>query len=67
MTVHLLCTNNPSEISAPNTFQSMSPKLESGKSLGSHNDDLVTTTLSAAIDFITALEIREEKTSPENK
>lgn len=65
--VHLLRTNIPSEISAPITFESISPKLESDKSMGYHNDDLITTTLSAAIDFVTALETREEKAFPENQ
>ena len=31
------------------TFESISPKLESDKSLDYHNDDLMTTTVSAAI------------------
>lgn len=65
--VHLFRTNIPSELSAPITFESISPKLESDKSLGHHNDDSITTTLSAAIDFVTALEAREEKAFPENQ
>lgn len=59
--VHLFRTNIPSKLSASITFQSISPKLESDKALGHDNNDLVATTLSAAIDFVTALESREEK------
>ena len=65
--VHLFRTNIPSELSAPITFESISPKLESDKSLGHPDDDLVTTTLSAAIDFVIALELREEKAFPEKQ
>lgn len=65
--VHLFRTNIPSELSAPIDFESISPKLQSDKSLGHHNNDLVTTTLSAAMDFVTALESREEKAFPENQ
>ena len=67
--VHLFRTNIPSEISAPISFESINPKLESyNSSLGlDQNNDLITTTLSAAIDFVTALEKREENAFPENQ
>ena len=65
--VHLIRTNIPSELSAPITFESIRPNLESDKSLGPDNKDLITTTLSAAIDFVTALEKREESAFPENR
>ena len=65
--VHLFGTGLSSGLSAPITFESISPKLESEKSLGDHNNGLVTTTLSAAMDFVTALELREEKAFPESQ
>ena len=65
--VHLFGTDLSSGLSAPITFESISPKLESGSSLGYHDNDLVTTTLSAAMDFVTALELREEKAFPKNQ
>ena len=65
--VHLFGTDLASGLSAPITFESISPKLESGQSLGYHNNSLVTTTLSAAMDFVTALELREEKAFPKNQ
>lgn len=65
--IHLICTHIPSELSAPITFESISPKLESDKSLGDDNKDVITTTLSAAIDFVTALEAREKNAFPGNR
>ena len=65
--VHLIRTNLPSELSAPITFGNITPKLESNKCLDNHNNDLMTTTLSAAIAFITTLESREEKAFPEHQ
>lgn len=65
--VHLFGTGLSSGLSAPITFESIRPKLESEKSLGYHNNGLVTTTLSAAMDFVTALELREKKAFPKNQ
>ena len=66
--VHLIRTNIPSGLSAPIAFESIKPKLESDhKSLGHDDEDVITTTLSAAIDFVTALEKREEKAFPGNQ
>ena len=57
--VHLVRTDL-SELSAPITFESVSPKLEHDPSRGR-----VTTTLSAAITFVMALELREQAAFPE--
>ena len=65
--VHLFGTGLSSGLSAPIIFESISPKLESEKPLGYHNNGLVTTTLSAAMDFVTALELREEKAFPKDQ
>ena len=65
--VHLIRTNIPSKLSGPITFESISPKLNSDKSLGSQNNDVLTTTLPAAIDFVIALESREKEAFPESQ
>ena len=54
-------------MSAPITFEGISPKLEPDKSLDLDSNDLVTTTLSVAIKFVTALESREQKAFPEDQ
>ena len=50
--VHLVRTGLASELSAPITFESIRPKLGRDMDPGSDNDNVVTTTLSAAIDFV---------------
>ena len=67
--VHLVRTNIPSasEISSPITFYSISPKLESDMFTVHDVDNIITTTLSSAIDFVTALEKREKTAFPERQ
>ena len=65
--VHLIRTNIPSKLSAPIIFESITPKLDPDDFLGHDNRDHMITTLSAAIDFVTALEKREENAFPENQ
>ena len=61
--VHLVRTNIASELSGPITFESIEPKFERDRFSGHGN--VVSTTLSAAIDFIMALESREQAAFPE--
>ena len=64
--VHLLRTNLSPELSAPISFKSIQPKLDQGMFQGYNSDNLVTTTLSSAIDFVMALELREQNAFPES-
>ena len=64
--VHLLRTNLSPELSAPISFKSIQPKLDQGMFPGYNSDNLVTTTLSSAIDFVMALELREQNAFPES-
>lgn len=64
--VHLLRTNLPPELSAPISFKSIQPKLDQGMFPGHSSDNLVTTTLSSAIDFVMAFELREQNAFPES-
>ena len=64
--VHLLRTNLPPELSAPISFKSIQPKLDQEMFPGHNSDNLVTTTLSSAIDFVMALELREQNAFPES-
>ena len=63
--VHLVRTNITSKLSAPITFESIRPKFEQQGSFGHSKDDVVSTTLSAAIAFVMALESREHVAFPE--
>lgn len=63
--VHLVQTNITAELSAPITFESIRPKFEHQGSFGHSKDDVVSTTLSAAIAFVMALESREHVAFPE--
>ena len=65
--VHLIRTDIPSKISAPITFDSISPKLHSDMFSNNTNDNVVVTTLSVAIDFIMALERREREVFSDNQ
>ena len=65
--VHLLLTKPPSELNIPISFKSIQPKLDQGMFPGYNSDNLVTTTLSSAIDFIMALESRQQNTFPESR
>lgn len=65
--VHLLRTACPSELSAPITFESISPKLELDMFLDDEDSKIIATTLSAAIDFITSLELREQTAFSESQ
>ncbi|CAF9943350.1 MAG: hypothetical protein ALECFALPRED_011128, partial [Alectoria fallacina] len=64
--VHLLRTNFPTDLSAPISFKSILPKLDQGMFPGYDSDNLVTTTLSSAINFVMALELREQNAFPES-
>ena len=64
--VHLLLTKPPSELNMPISFKSIQPKLDQGMFSGYNSDNLVTTTLSSAIDFIMALESCQQKAFPES-
>ena len=63
--VHLVRTNIASELSAPIAFESIEPNFEKDHLFGHGNDDVVSTTLSAAVDFIMALESRKQTAFPE--
>ena len=67
MVVHLIRSNMTSELSAPITFESIRPQFEPHLSSGHENNDVISTTLSAAIDFVMALESREHAAFPENR
>ena len=62
----MLRTNLPSRLSAPISFKSIQPKLDQEIFPGYNSDNLVTTTLSSAIDFVMALELREQNAFPES-
>ncbi len=64
--VHLLRTNLQPELSAPISFEGIQPKLYQGMFPEYNSDDLVTTTFSSAIDFVMALELREQNAFPES-
>ncbi|CAD6587499.1 MAG: hypothetical protein ASARMPRED_003166 [Alectoria sarmentosa] len=64
--VYMLRTNLSPELSAPISFKSIQPKLVQGMFPGYDSDNLVTTTLSSAIDFVMALELREQNAFPES-
>ena len=64
--VHLLLTKPPSELNTPISFKSIQPKLDQGMFPGYNSDNLVTTTLSSAIDFIMALELSQQNAFPES-
>ena len=66
MVVHLVRTNMTSELSASITFESIRPQFEQHLYFGLENNDVVSTTLSAAIDFVMALELREHNAFPKN-
>ena len=65
--VHLVRTGLASELSALITFESIRPKLGRDMDFGGDNDNVVTTTLSAAIDFVMTLELREQIAFPERQ
>lgn len=64
--VHLLRTNLSQELSAPISFESIQPKLDQEMFPEYNSDNLVTTTLSSAIDFVMALELRQQNAFPES-
>ena len=63
--VHLIRTNMTSELSAPIILESIRPRFEQNLFFGHENKNVVSTTLSAAIDFVMALESREHAAFPE--
>ena len=63
--VHSVLTNITSELSAPILFESIKPIFERDRGFG--NDNVVSTTLSAAIDSVMALEFREQTAFPERQ
>ena len=67
--LHMLRTNIPSGLSTPISFQSIEPKLDQEMFPGynNDNDNLIATTPSSAIDFIMALESREQNAFPESR
>ena len=65
--VHLVRTDITSDLSAPITFESIEPKFDQDRLVGHRNTNVVTTTLSAAIDFVMALESREQAAFPERR
>ena len=62
--VHLVRTNMTSELSAPITLESIRPQFEQNLFFGHDNKNVVSTTLSAAIDFVMALESPEHAAFP---
>lgn len=64
--VHLVRTDMTSELSAPITLESIKPQFEQNLFSGHENKNIVSTTLSAAIDFVMALDSREHAAFPEN-
>ena len=65
--VHLIRTNITSELSAPITFKDISPKFLQAQFPAPENANIVSTTLSAAIDFVMALQAREQTAFPERR
>ena len=65
--VHLIRTNITSELSAPITFESISPKFSQAQFSAPESDNIVSTTLSAAIESVMALEARERTAFPERR
>ena len=70
--VHLVRTNMPSELSAPIALESIKPQFEQNPFFGhdennNNNKNVVSTTLSSAIDFIMALESREHAAFPDEE
>ena len=62
---HLVRTDIPSELSRPITFEGIRPKLDDERYFGHGRDNVISTTLSAAIEFVMALESREQAAFPE--
>ena len=65
--VHLIRANIPSKLSAPINLDRISPRLESDMFSNHPGDNVVVTTLSAAIDFVMALERREREAFPDDQ
>ena len=65
--VHLIRTNMTSELSVPITLESIRPQFEQNLFFGHDNKNVVSTTLPAAIDFVMALESREDAAFPEKR
>ena len=63
--VHLVRTDITSKLSAPITFESIRPKFDDERYFGHGKDNVISTTLSAAIEFVIALESREHAAFPE--
>ena len=65
--VHLVRTDIASELSAPITFSSIRPKFDDKWYFGHGDENVISTTLSAAIEFVMALESREQAAFPERR
>ena len=67
--VHLVRTGETAGLSAPITFESIKPVVDtvSGLSSDIRGDDTITTTLSSAISFVMALELREQNACTSDK
>ena len=63
--VHLVRTDITADLSAPITFESITHKFDDERYFGHGKDNVISTTLSAAIEFVIALESREHATFPE--
>ena len=64
--VRLVRTGISSALSAPITFESIKPKFDDERYFGHGKENVIYTTLSAAIEFVIALESREHAAFPEN-
>ena len=62
--VHLVRTDIASELSARITFASIRPKLEDERYFGYGEENVISTSLSAAIEFVMALDLREQAAFP---
>lgn len=65
--VHLIQTSIPTDFYTPIPFRNISPKLASNTSLQSNSNNTITTTLSAAVAFITNLLSRPKTAFPKHQ
>lgn len=56
-----------SKLGEPIIFKSISPKFQRDRFSRPESDNIVSTTLSAAIEFVMALEAREQTAFPERR
>ena len=65
MIIHLIRTNISSRLKAPISVENIRPRLKHNTIFENINDNMITT-LSAAINFVMALNKREQRAYPEN-